>query len=886
MVCQFGGIRGITNSDSLGSAKDGFGSVKILRNLRYVKYAGLTAWLLALIFIILINIGRSYASNQSDQAGAEAGLSTLATTVTGPAEVGMSDPGDVSLSAIAEGGIVTGGHNLTVSSTSVAGYKVAMESDGALKDDSFAGSESTNNTLIMPTTGGTLTAPAPLTNNSWGVAIVGNSGFDDVVVYQSTDQSVLSNAKFAPIPGRSGDNPDGQVIFSGNAATTGDTRTIYYGVKTDPYFRAGNYSTTVVYTITAELPDTPTITSVTPDSYQLESGASGQITIEGTNLSSAYSVYLTNASGDTVGDCTNLSVASDGISVTCTIPTTGISAGDYTIHVVTQGGGASVEFAYVNAPKPSLCRSGDVDNTCQVDLDANMIPIKYTGSTSNARWTSIANEENANNVGEWYDYDKKQWANAVTVKPSALSKYKDKSVVIDNNDVLGYWVYIPRYAYEVMRPNAIDRVVAQQDFNIHFEKATDSKKIPAPTCNILNPTAAQMWANGEPTKDAYADNANILAKDYRTQCGIPRQYGASEGTTWATHPVFSWGSKETGYTELNGIWFGKFMTTGTITNPTIKPNQHSNISETIGTFYTMGRIMGSGTYDPAENGGSAITNAVQNSHNLALAETHHAKNSEWAAVIYLATSQYGAGMSNIKPNTSYVNWGGQYQDADGDTAWYGVTGCGPSSASSNEQYTDGTPLTKSTIESPTACSSNKQRAYNGSIGQLASTTNNVYGVYDMNGEMEQSVAGNMTSNGTETETISGRMTYEAKEPYVDLWSETDGFLPNASPTSTPDWSYESDPNNVNGDICTWNTCGGDGLHEIMKQQSVNGVGMGTWSDTWGDASALFWYSSRGNRWMRRGGGAGDVGGIYFFAAGVGASNVYLASRAAMIIIPV
>ena len=124
---------------------------------------------------------------------------------------------------------------------------------------------------------------------------------------------MLSKAKFAPIPGRSGDNPNGQVIFSGNAATTGDTRTIYYGVKTDPYFRAGNYSTTVVYTITAELPDTPTITSVTPDSYQLEGGASGQIAIEGANLSSAYSVYLANASGGKVGGCTNLSVISDTV---------------------------------------------------------------------------------------------------------------------------------------------------------------------------------------------------------------------------------------------------------------------------------------------------------------------------------------------------------------------------------------------------------------------------------------------------------------------------------------------------------------------------------------------------------------------------------------------
>ena len=55
---------------------------------------------------------------------------------------------------------------------------------------------------------------------------------------------------------------------------------------------------------------------------------------------SAYSVYLANASGGKAGDCTNLSVISD-TSLTCTIPTDGIIAGDYTIHVVTLGGEAS-----------------------------------------------------------------------------------------------------------------------------------------------------------------------------------------------------------------------------------------------------------------------------------------------------------------------------------------------------------------------------------------------------------------------------------------------------------------------------------------------------------------------------------------------------------------
>lgn len=97
------------------------------------------------------------------------------------------------------------------------------------------------------------------------------------------------------------------------AATTGDTRTIYYGVKTAPYFRAGSYLTSVIYTVTAVLPAESILSSVTPGSYELESGASGQITIAGTNLLSAYSVYLANASGGKVGDCTNLSVISDTV---------------------------------------------------------------------------------------------------------------------------------------------------------------------------------------------------------------------------------------------------------------------------------------------------------------------------------------------------------------------------------------------------------------------------------------------------------------------------------------------------------------------------------------------------------------------------------------------
>ena len=828
MVCQFGDI---TNSSSLGSAKDSFSSVKTLRNLRYVKYAGLTAWLLALIFIILINVSRSYASNQSDQAGAEAGLSTLATTVTGQAKVGMSDPGDVGLSAIAEGGIVTGGHNLTVSSTSVAGYKVAMESDGALKDDSFAVSESTNNTLIMSTTGGTLTAPAPLTNNSWGVAIVGNSGFDDVAVYQSTDQSVLSKAKFAPIPGRSGDNPDGQVIFSGNAATTGDTRTIYYGVKTDPYFRAGNYSTTVVYTITAELPDTPTITSVTPDSYQLESGAGGQITIEGTNLSSAYSVYLTNASGDTVGDCTNLNVVGD-TQLTCTIPTTGISAGDYTIHVVTQGGEASIAFTYEEGGITTI--SDDTQNV-NVAVDKGMIPVTYTGSTTNAQWTSLTTAEIKANPKVWFDYtgestaDGPHWANAVTVKNP--EEYIGQHKVVKDSDILGFWAYIPRYAYKVMRRDAVDKPVSPQNFEIRFEKKTDPKKYPAKTCST-----------------------GTNHQNYLSCPGVSSEYGKAEGTAWATHPAFTFGDQ-----ELDGFWAGKFETSGSTSQPKVLPNQRPLASITIGNYYDIAKSMGILDVNNVY-GSNTVTN--QNNQNLAVQTSHMITNREYGAVVYLSASSYGAGYDGVVSN---LHNGSNIKGSDGNgNKSYAMTGCGPYSENSNFNsdgrlitYTDG-----GDIGTQQACStSNVQRAYNGDLGQLASSTNNVYGVYDMAGGANDNVAANLTTqNGIaedSSDSGSNNWTNAPRPPYVDLYESSDGF----APTEKPSWASSScgiwsdrweDGRCYNFSVCTFETCGGQALHETITVQTVTDTDQG-WLDSGTSFPTAEYGSSGAWPWMARGG---------------------------------
>ena len=265
-----------------------------------------------------------------------------------------------------------------------------------------------------------------------------------------------------------------------------------------------------------------------------------------------------------------------------------------------------------------------------------------------------------------------------------------------------------------------DRVVDPQNFDIVFQTA-DEKNTPAPTCN----SADSVWVDGTPVEDAGSSNSNILSKDYRTGCWPNnRTYVAnSDNTTWATNPAFTWGD-----TELNGLWVGKFETTGTRTAPTVKPNQHANVREYIGEFYSAARSIG--YPDPNNVGGGARTDdttsgLTQNSHHLAKATSHMLKNSEWGAITYLAHSKYGAGIntdlyreSNVQGNSAYPS---SSADADGTSSRIGITGCGPAKAnetSSLETYDDGTPLSADVIESPTACSQDITRAYNGSLGVL------------------------------------------------------------------------------------------------------------------------------------------------------------------------
>ena len=454
------------------------------------------------------------------------------------------------------------------------------------------------------------------------------------------------------------------------------------------------------------------------------------------------------------------------------------------------------------ASPSEICQAGNTNSSCIVTLDPNMIPVKYTGTTTNAQWTSVADPEAANSG--WYDYANKQWANAITVKPEARAKYHGFSRVVDQADILGFWVYIPRYAYEVMRRDGTDKPVKEQNFDIKFENTKTPKKRPL----------ACKTGNG---------------KDYRTECGVSRELPLTGGevSTWSTHPAFTFGSK-----ELNGIWFAKFETTGDVDEPTVLPNERHMIGDYggIGIFYSVAKSLG--VNDPQNIGGKSVS-SPQNSHHLAKLSSYMANNNDWGVATYLSASKYGAGYNGVQINANDATHGNSN----------GTTGCGPWENGNIDSYGDGDGswlrhknISTGARGTQQACGKdNPQRAYNGTLGQLASTTNNPTGIYDMSGGGREYVAASYSDNlNNSSDEYFG---YNAAHiPYVNTY------------------------NFRNLNSCTFATCGGQALYETN-----NGTCDNTGGNQWNGQALYMLDFSPSYPWFHRGGVSlgGSSAGLFF-----------------------
>ena len=171
--------------------------------------------------------------------------------------------------------------------------------------------------------------------------------------YSSTDQDVLHKTTWAAVPGKEADDGSKTIIKTTTQSRKTDVYPVYYGVRVDSPVSvpADTYAAQVVYTATTNEVPTPAITSTSSNTYELGSGADSTVTIAGTNLASTYKVYIeSNTDSNKQYDITSTITNLTDTGLTVTIPTDqtnpDLEPGDYTIHVVTQGGEESVGLTY------------------------------------------------------------------------------------------------------------------------------------------------------------------------------------------------------------------------------------------------------------------------------------------------------------------------------------------------------------------------------------------------------------------------------------------------------------------------------------------------------------------------------------------------------------
>ncbi len=121
-----------------------------------------------------------------------------------------------------------------------------------------------------------------------------------------------------------------------------------------------------------------------------------------------------------------------------------------TCELVDQSGiiGSEMSFkifvALYEGAKKEYERVPNYDTSCanRPILHDRMIPITY----KDGAWI-IADENNSSKDNMWYDYGNQKWANVAIVN---TDKYKSKGVgeVISSGDILGYYVWVPRYSYK------------------------------------------------------------------------------------------------------------------------------------------------------------------------------------------------------------------------------------------------------------------------------------------------------------------------------------------------------------------------------------------------------------------------------------------------------
>ncbi len=221
----------------------------------------------------------------------------------------------------------------------------------------------------------------------------------------------------------------------------------------------------------------------------------------------------------------------------------------------------------------------------------------------------------ANTQKKWYSYENKEWANAVILVENPSQEYV-KGDVIQESDIESYFVWIPRYKYQIFDEG-------------NYTTYIESK----PSTSIAKEIQIEFETNA-----------------------VEASTGSTKGE-WLTHPAFT-------NFDVNGLWIGKYETgyKGATSKETaqvnamdsskviVKPNVYSWRNSTVSNMFKT---------------------AYNYERNL---DSHMMKNTEWGAVAYLSHSKYGINTEvRINNNSNYLTGYSAVEGTD-QSSYPGVSG--------------------------------------------------------------------------------------------------------------------------------------------------------------------------------------------------------------------
>ena len=376
-------------------------------------------------------------------------------------------------------------------------------------------------------------------------------------------------------------------------------------------------------------------------------------------------------------------------------------------------------------------------------LSDNMIPVVYNGYN----WVK------ADTNSRWYDYERQNWANAVTVTNDSRSSYQSAKAgtKVNMEDILQMYVWIPRYSYTIKQPYGKQEIGRETIPTQALPGEIDVKFISSST-----------------TDEGSA------------------QYTGDTAEGWFTPPGFTFGEK-----NLSGIWIGKFETgysegTGVGVSSTtdaqkdiiapnqviIKPNVYSWRGIRVSTLDLVSRQI--------TNDGNVF------GFDQSTYDTHASKNTEWALISYLTQSKYGKYGNPLYTGENKEVYRNNYSGY--------LTGCSSGNviAESSEnciyQYDNTTSYGEG----------------QGYIGAGASSTGNITGIYDINGGAWEYTMGVLEKRSGNTQ--------GANSGYPGLLADGETFT---SDREWPNDKYYNVYTSINpSTACNGVSCKGFSLNEV------------------------------------------------------------------------